>query len=498
MIYQGLFKILHFYFEEIDLFYTSVDNYFNTRLKEQFNINSVIEGKIEEKIEQIIQFFKKELLKLSFSQLELENKFSNPFVKFTKEDKKNTLDIRDFYKIKIAPEVYELYFEKICDYLVDLDVQLIISNLIENDELPTEFLLEIANLKNLYDEEREKERNLRKYIQVKDKILNKFYENKENIESLEDLKETREKIQLLYFIYRIIEFFNVKNLFDFSHIETYLRTHLNECLISLPLASLKNPELYYCAIYLSKKLEININYALCEEFLEQMYKQITNAFDWPIYENTAELYFLLKSFYLMDKELTIEQIDKLIKVSPKSFELQFLKDLETSHLVVILKIYRMLNANKVLYEEQFQSIEREVAERISLDGIKQTREGLISSEATYYVLFFYYISNKLSELRDHTLLDNIISRIYRNLEILSFSKYTNYDLFSEILYSCKSLKLLNIVEDKEISLHLAKYLLPEEAFNRIDDMNEIRFGETKFRHLKINKITGEVDYIQPT
>ncbi|GAH71881.1 unnamed protein product, partial [marine sediment metagenome] len=72
---------------------------------------------------------------------------------------------------------------------------------------------------------------------------------------------------------------------------------------------------------------------------------------------------------------------------------------------------------------------------------------------------------------------------------------TKYDLVSEIFYSCESLKLLNCIETKQMMIHLAKYLFPEEIVDSISNIEKITNGaKAKFRHLKVNRITGETIY----
>ena len=54
MIYQGIFKILHFYFNEIDLFYSTVDDYFKEKLEKEFGKNQIKEKNIEENLKKLI------------------------------------------------------------------------------------------------------------------------------------------------------------------------------------------------------------------------------------------------------------------------------------------------------------------------------------------------------------------------------------------------------------------------------------------------------------
>ncbi|MHA1703602.1 MAG: hypothetical protein ACTSWK_15205, partial [Promethearchaeota archaeon] len=92
------------------------------------------------------------------------------------------------------------------------------------------------------------------------------------------------------------------------------------------------------------------------------------------------------------------------------------------------------------------------------------------------------------------LLSSIISRIYRNLELLEFSADMNFDLISELFYSFESLKLFNCIETKEMIIHLAKYLFPQEVVERMKNSQEVVNTRARFRHLKVNKLTGETSY----
>ena len=112
------------------------------------------------------------------------------------------------------------------------------------------------------------------------------------------------------------------------------------------------------------------------------------------------------------------------------------------------------------------------------------------------LLFNHYMNNKLVKLKDYDLLKSIVSRIYRNLELLDFSVDTNYDLVSELFYSIESLKLFNCIETKEMIIHLAKYLFPQEIVDTISSSKELirEKAKTKYRHLHVDKITGETIY----
>jgi hypothetical protein len=186
------------------------------------------------------------------------------------------------------------------------------------------------------------------------------------------------------------------------------------------------------------------------------------------------------------------QLNRLIETDPEYFESSYLKNLETSQLVVILKIYNLIHARNV--EDNIYAILEELEQRITPEGIKQYRDGFISSEATYYVLFCNYMRNSLDKLQDYNLLESTISIIYRNLELLELSEDTNFDLISELLYAFEILKLFNCIETRQMIIKLAEYLFPPEVAEKISVSPELIKTQAKFRHLKVNRITGETIY----
>ncbi|MFW9827874.1 MAG: hypothetical protein ACFFEY_09795 [Candidatus Thorarchaeota archaeon] len=492
MIFQGLFNILDLYFKEIDLFYNNIDQYFREKINGLFvdiTLNeSNIYQKLEELTKQIIKIFKD----INFDTEYIENEFLTPFLEIRKDDKKKITSIIELYEKKIAPIIYEIFLEKIVDYLVDVDVAPLMLKLKSEGFLTIEFIMELRTLKTLIENSSEKRENFKKYIQIHEKIIDKFKENKQNIESLEDLKEPQFKLQILYLIYRIIDFFHLQKTFDFSHIKSYLENNIDEWLIDVPMVSLKNPDIYFCGIYLAKHLKIKLDKKKILDFLLNLFEEAIDRYESPLIEATDGAYYFFKSTELMKLWLNFEQINKIIKTDSKFYEPNYLKDLETSQLVVILKIYDQLGISK--HENLLRAIKEEIELRVTPEGIKQFRDGFVSSEATYYVLFSYYMSNNLDKLKDLKILENVVSRIYRNLELLDFSIDTNYDLISELFYSLESLKLFNCIETKEMILHLAKYLFPEEIYNKISTTKEIIREKAKFRHLKVSRVTGETIY----
>lgn len=493
MIFQGLFNIIDLYAQEIELFYNRIDKYFRNKIYEHFEKIAIDPEKnnIDVRIQEIVDFLMAELEDLGFRKLLINNKFSDETIRAHGTEKEKITSTIMLYEEKISPIVYELFLEMIVEYLFDDSVVSVLMKFKGRDLLPIEFMTELRNLKNLFEEEPKKQDNLRKYVQIRENVIEKFKKNKTEIEGLEYIDEPRYKLQLVYLIYRIIDFFHLQKLFDFTQIKKYLKYQIDEWLYSIPLVSLKNPEPYFCGIYLADKLNVDVDLKRIRYFLLNLYDETVDEFEAPIIEATDRLYYYVKSLPIVKLWLSEEKLRRLFEADEEFFSHNNLKSLETSQLVVIIKMYKILGIEK---EDEIQTLVAEIERRITPDGIKQFRDGFISSEATYYTLFCNYMRNSLERLEDFDLLNNIISRIYRNLEILDFSKDMNYDLISEIFYSCESLKLINCIETKEMIKHLASYLFPNPVVRRILQTDKLACGCAKFRHLKVNRITGETIY----
>jgi len=492
MIFQGLFNILSLYLEDIDLFYNAIDRYFRERINEGYEKVALNKEELESRTNEVITFFKNEFIEMGFDLEEIENKFLDPFLELNTEDKEDINSVLQLYIKKISPIIFEILLEKIVDYFVDVTISPLILKIKSKGFLPLEFVIQLRNLKDLLDANPEKKENLKKYIQIRERFIRKLNQNKNTIESLEDLMDPRDKLQLIYLIYRIINFFNLERRFDFSHIKDYILNNVKEWLITIPLVTLKNPDLYYCGLFLAKSLNLKLDREKVKDFLLELYEEGTDEFEAPLVEATDGLYYFLKATHFMKLWLSEVQITRLIETDSKYFEPSYLKNLETSQLVVILKLYNLLKVPKV--DQNVNSIIEELDKRITPEGIKQYRDGFFSSEATYYVLFCNYMNNSLENLKDYDLLDSIVSIIYRNLELLEFSADTNLDLISELLYSFESLKLFNCIETEQMIIHLARYLFPKEVVNKISFNAEIVKAKARFRHFKVDRVTGETIY----
>ncbi|MFX1503250.1 MAG: hypothetical protein ACFFDH_19975 [Promethearchaeota archaeon] len=489
MIFQGLFNILELYLNNIDFFYNNINDHFKAKIIENYGNIILDKEDLESFHKNLCLYLLNYFIELGFESTEIENKFSDPYLELKDDEKKFITSAIELYEKKIAPLTYEIFLEKIIEYLVEPGTAPLMLKFKDEGFLSLELIMELRNLKTLIERVPEKMENLRKYIHIREKVISKLRKSKQEIESLEDLDEPQYKLQLLYLIYRIIDFFHLQKMFDFSHIKKYLEQNLDEWLIDVPLVSLKNPDIYFCGIYLSKSFDIILDKKKIKAFLWGLLDEAQDRYESPLLEATDGAYYFFKSTVLMKLWLNHDQLNKLIRADPKFFESDYLQNLETSQLVVVLKIFRQLGVSEM--EGEIKAVLEEIETRINPQGIRQYRDGFITSEATYYVLFLNYMHNTLEKLTDFKLLNNVVRRIYRNLELLDISEDTNYDLLSELFYSIESLKLLNCIETKEMIIHLTKYLFPEEVVNKILTSEEIARGNPRFRHLKVNRITGE-------
>jgi len=492
MIFQGLFNIFSLYLDNVDSFYNRLDKFFGERINNFVRMNKIEIDNLENRFAEILDFIKSDLLEMGFEQEEIENKFLDLFFEINPNGNSKISFIHEIYNIQLAPIIYEIFLEKVVDYLVDINVNPIMLYLKSKDFLSLEFIVELRNFKDLINKHPEKKENLKKYLLIQERFLKKLIENKRSIEVLEDLEDPKEKLQLIYLIDRIISFFHLEKRFDFSHIKGYLLNHMSEWLVTIPLVSLKNPDLYFCGIYLAKIFNIKLDKDKIKKFLMDLYEEGIDEFEAPLVQATDGVYYLLKATQFMKLRLTNSQINRLIEVDSKYFEQSYLKNLETSQLVVILKIYNFIRVRNV--EENTYAILEELEHRITPEGVKQDRDGFISSEATYYVLFCNYMRNCLEKVKEPDLLSSIISRIYRNLELLEFSADMNFDLISELFYALEILKLFNCIETRQMIIQLANYLFPPKVVEKISLNLELIKTQARFRHFKVNRITGETYY----
>ncbi len=496
MIYQGLFNILDLYLNQMHSFYSSIDNYFQQKIKNVFG-TTVISNEIKETHEKIISMISEDLSELGLTMEDIDWIFSRRFSNGQKSLLSKSeiyVTALEIYNAKISSVLHEFFLEKIFEYLADEPTSnSTIMYLKSKNFLTIEFMMELRNLKSLYDKAPKKKKNLGKYLKIREEILYLLKKNREKIEELEEFSDPRDRLQLFYMIFRIIDFFGIQTIFDFSKIKNYIQNNIEEWLETLPLVTLKNPDLYYCGIYLAKGLDLTFKeedeYTI-KYFLLSIYDENIDEFEAPVIEATNKVDYFLRSSLLMDLELSEEQVKELLKIPPKFLRGNHLKNLETSQLVLILQMYNIMKVKNV-DSTIVKMIMNEIEQRISTGGIKQFREGFITSEATYYVMLCNYMQSTMNILKDYDLIDKLISRIFRNLGILVFTEETNYDLLSEIFFSCEALKLLNCGESITALIHLVKYLFPQDVLDKILIRGNKFKQDIKFNNLKISRLTGE-------
>jgi len=490
MITYGLIKIIELCSNEIYLFYDNVDNYFKQKIHE--NIRKFIVDS-DQLLQKLLTLCHKSLSKFGFRDEEIESHLCRIWKTNIDERIKKNADINELYET-ISPYLYEIFIEKLLNYLVDNNSSSIMEVLKAKGFLSIEFIIELKRFKELFDKSATKKIRLRKYLKIRDKITQKLINNKWNIENLQNLDDPRDRLQLSYMIFRIIDFFNLENMFDFSKIIKYVQKHYDEWLDTIPLVSLKNPDLYFCGIYLAKYLNITVDEYKIKYFLLNIYDESIDEFEAPLIEATNQVYFFFKSSWLTDLGLSDRQIEELLKGEDLFFQSNYLKNLETSQLVLILMIFKKLGLLDKLDKNRIRPILSEIEKRITLDGIKQYRDGFMSAEATYHVLFSKYMLNELDHFNTKKIIDKIISRIFRNLEITDLSKDINYDLITELYYACESLQLLNCLDIQLMIELIGINLFPDEMVDPLlnNGRNRIKASDSRLRDIRISRKTGEL------
>lgn len=492
MIFQGIFKIFEIYSNEINLFHNNLKVYFRKKiLTYSFFSESPKKESLNETLQKVIKVVIEGLKEIGFDNEKLECDLLLYFSDVVSYINFEMNSIEEIYEKVIFQSIYEYFLEKIYRYLVDLETGDFLLKLKLKGLMPVVVLMELMHLKKSFNENQEKLGNLCKYLQIKDFFIKKFCENKQEIEKLELLTNAQNKLQLMYFLYRMICFFNISHIFDFSPIIQYLEKNEDEYLESIPLVTLKNPDLHYCGIFLAKHLKANLKKEEVINFLNSLYNEIIEDFESPIIEATRKVYFLLKSLDLMQLKLEEYQAKELLSINPKYFNFDYLKQLETSRLIIILKISTILQPIQIDSRISDWIIE-EIEQRIMSIGIKDMTKDTFSSETMYYIIFYCYVRGLLDKLCEYNFLPMLIAKIYRNLEVINFSKDMNYDLLTELLYSLECLKLINCMDSIHITRILAKYFFPQEIVEKFLNSKKIESLALINRHFKINKITGEI------
>ncbi len=490
MLYQGLFRILNLYFpEDLEIFYSNADEYIEKNISNYLSEKSLKENELFEVVSQLKNIIISELIRFHIDEIYLKDKFQEIVIEPQKAQNVNSS--LDLFKLKILPIVNEILLETLLSYIGGINNYNIIEKLENLDILSLDFIIKLNNLKEDLSNS-EKVENFQKYIKLTECVCEKIYCNKNKIESaLEEINDFSSKLQMKYLLYRIIDFFHLQKNIDFSHIKALLKNNIENWLIRTPIVSLTNSEIYYCGIFLAHELNVELDLDKINNFLDEIIKSIIEETYTPLVEETDSIYYFLKACEILNKKIDPRIVQKLLKEEEEMYyDMDNLKLMETSRLTVILKIYALLNVPDKLEIKHIRNILSVIKERINTDGVKQYPDGVTSSEATYYTLFIYYMRNKLRELENTKFLKNVLGKIYRNLNFLKFAKNINFDLISEIFYSCESLKLLNCIETKETLTQLSQFLFPDYVTNIVVNSKALPKNNIKYRYWKIEKVTG--------
>ena len=174
LLYQGLLNISRLYLDNEDFLFNQLDLYFHEKINHfsQTKSNEIVD--LNDQFTHLLDSIKSELVTLGFEKKSIEYIFLDPFLNLNQEELNRELTIHQIYDLKVAPVLYELFLEKVVEYLADLNnVNRIMLNLKSTNFLSLEFIVELKNLKDLFNNYPEKKENLKRYIQ----IHKKFEEN---------------------------------------------------------------------------------------------------------------------------------------------------------------------------------------------------------------------------------------------------------------------------------------------------------------------------------
>ncbi len=451
MINFGINRILSMYCNYLDSANLILKNYFRNRLIQ--NCNKDFQSKISLLVDLLEE--------LGFKKTDINYYFSNYLD--NKRPIEQPIDLFNYYNLNLHPVILELFLNYCLRYLINEDISELVTNLKSKNLLPLEFLFQLSQLKSLLKKDSRHVKNLENYLLIRENFITFLNRNKERILLLQNEEYQPYSIQLLYLLYRQLEFFNLQDAVDFRQIKIIIKENMENYLQVIPLVTLKNPDIYYCALYLVKKFKIDIDILKVKNFLENLYMNIIDEFDAPFIQATRRLYFLLKSNELFNFSISSKQIEEISYAEDKFFKSNYLRNLETSRLIIILKMYKLLNLDKIIDQWKIKALMKEIEIRITPEGIFQNRgDQIISSEATYYSIFYYQINNSLEKLKNINFIEYIIAKIYRNMKILEIHQDSCCDLLSELLYSFEALKLINCVNSTVFLSRIVQYVFPEE------------------------------------
>lgn len=479
MIFHGILQIINHTINSSGTLNYVIKTLFQGKLLDFYELENKTKNV---DLKKFINYLEQELLEIGFVIQDI-NYFFSRIKKFDRNlHLDNLIKYIEYLEKSIYPVIEELFLWEFLNYLANIRHPNLLSNL-KRIGLPIEILIRAKRLKDAYEIEPVKAENLKNYIVLKETIINFLFDNKEAVIELQKEDGLPISLQLLYYIHRIISLFNLEKSFDFSTLREYLEGCCEDYLQTIPLVTLKNPDLYYCGIFLAAQLDVIMDKSSLESYFSSVYEEILDDFDAPFIQGTRRLYYLLKTMDLFGDSLTNVQINHLMNEDDSNYyDHAHLRALETSRLVVILKIFKMLNIMDRIDPKKIKIIQDEIKKRLS--SVKNEK-GKLSTELIYYTLFYYYTINKMDTLNEFNILKEITKKIYRNLAILVLDKDTCNDLLSEILYSLESLRLLNSINSKETYSHLIQYLFPKVISPK--DMK----NHPELRMPTINKITGD-------
>lgn len=488
MIYQGLFKIFTEYFsEDFELFFSKSNQFLKNLLIDHLSNKLLQKNELVQTLSKLISVLITELkqyIDTNYLKGKLEELFIDP------EDLENISTSKKLFSKKIMPILNEVLLEEILFYIGGINGSNVIEKLEKSKILSLDFVIKLNKFKEDLTKFKKID-NYQKYIRLPESVCDKFCRSKIEIENLEDIDNLSLRIQVFYLVYRIIHFFKLQRQYDFSPIKNFLKNNLDKWLIRTPLVTLSNPEVYYCGIFLANELKIDLDAEKINDFLDEVVNSIIDETYTPLIEETDEVYYFLKACEILNKKIEPEMIENLIKEEEKLFyENDNLILMETSKLAVILKIFALLKIHEKHEIINIEKILLLVKERINSDGVKQYPDGAISAEATYYTIFIYYMRGLLKDIENFNFIDSILEEIYTTLAFIQFSEDINFDLISELFYSCESLKLLNCIETKETLTQLSNYLLPDYVTEKIKNSFSLSRDKIQFRYYKIERISG--------
>ncbi len=491
MIYKGVLSILSLHFKQFtDLIYLKIVDYVKAKLN--LHKNELTKGFNDELLISLktdLSEFGLGPLEIDITLYQLKKKFCDLLEQFFEVNQK----LFDYYQKELEQTIYELILEKIADYIVNNDASKILLALNTKNIIPIELCASIHDLKQELLSEPEKYQNLKKFLSIKEFFMKKFLTNKINIESLESIQNDKDKLQIFYFIYRILEMFHLENFFVFDALKDYIKNKSDDWLKNLPLVSSKNPDLYFCGLFLASKLNIEIDNKKTNFFLNNLVTTSSEEFDSLLIQGTRRLYYLIKTAYLLGIKISLSSINKEIYSINHLIKVGTLIQYEPSRLVIIFKLYNLLqekygiNLDLRISDIIFEEIEK----RTIPSGLKQYREGLITAEACYYGLFYFYASNDLNKLEGSSIFQSIVNILSKNLELINFNENISVDLLKELLYSLESLELINCFNLSTNSMLVYQYLFPIK-FTTILQKRKITLEDFKGKKYRIDKTTGSL------